>query len=78
NPTKGCYIVNNSTIPVKATITGFAPSTGAANLLTLVDKATPAVNEMNLKILEKDSTLGFLETSVSKIGTTPLELGVMP
>ncbi|MEG2939459.1 MAG: hypothetical protein RR829_04455, partial [Oscillospiraceae bacterium] len=78
-PTDGCYIVNNSSVPVKATITSFAPANGATNKITLLNTATPAKNEMNLTIMEKDSKLGFGATSVSAISdVSPLELGVMP
>ncbi|MEG0591083.1 MAG: hypothetical protein RR496_05480, partial [Lachnospiraceae bacterium] len=71
-------IVNRSVKPVKAEIMNFAVKSGATNQLALVNQAPTKKNEMWLKIQEKTSSLGFPETAVASISTTPLELGTMP
>ncbi|MEG1926251.1 MAG: hypothetical protein RR415_10950, partial [Ruthenibacterium sp.] len=77
-PTEGCYIVNNGTMQVHAAVSGFAVQ-GNANTIALVSTLPAAATEMQLKLIEKTSALGFAETPVASINSsTPLNLGWLP
>ncbi|MEG0897323.1 MAG: hypothetical protein RSF73_07250 [Ruthenibacterium sp.] len=76
-PTNGCYIVNNSAMPVKAKITNFSIKSGAANHLTLVKDAPTAAAQMQLILQDKAVAPLFTPTPVAGINTTPLTLGTM-
>ncbi|MEG1427881.1 MAG: hypothetical protein RSC76_09360, partial [Oscillospiraceae bacterium] len=73
------YIVNNGAQSVDASITDFSVKGGATNQLTLVTGAPGAKEQMQLKILEKTSKLGFPETPAAGIkAASPLVLGNIP